>query len=83
MLSISIHPTSPHPHAQYIRRRKVFFAHDENEECVEGDVVMIKSCFPISKMKHFTIEEILDKAPRYEPPSPQDLTTSPASQVTA
>lgn len=57
---------------QYIRRRKVFFAHDENGDCVEGDVVMIKSCFPISKMKHFTIEEILEKAPRYEPP-PQDL----------
>lgn len=52
---------------QYIRHRKVFFAHDEKEECVENDVVMIKSCFPISKMKHFVIDHILERAPRYQP----------------
>ena len=42
----------------------MFFAHDEKEEGVEGDVVMIKSCFPISKLKHFVIEEFIERAPR-------------------
>lgn len=49
---------------QYIRHRKIFFAHDEKEEGVEGDVVMIKSCLPISKKKHFIIHEFLERAPR-------------------
>lgn len=49
----------------------MFFAHDEREECVEGDVVMIKSCFPISKLKHFVIDEVLERAPRYEPDESQ------------
>lgn len=52
---------------QYIRNRKVFFAHDPLSECVEGDIVMIQSCYPISKKKHFTVEEILERAPRYTP----------------
>lgn len=49
---------------QYIRHRKVFFAHDEKEEGNEGDIVIIKSCYPISKKKHFVIEEFVERAPR-------------------
>jgi ribosomal protein S17 len=49
----------------------VFFAHDESEDCIEGDVVMIKSCQPISTKKHFVIDEVLERAPRYNPEQPE------------
>ena len=62
---------------QYLRQRKVFFAHDEKEECVEGDVVMIKSCFPVSKKKHYVIDEILEPAPRYSPDAASQQDHSP------
>ena len=68
---------------QYIRHRKVFMAHDEKEECVEGDIVMIKSCFPISKRKHFMIHEFIEKAPRYTPPSETTPPTETAPTTTS
>ncbi len=38
-----------------IRRRKKYHAHDANNECKEGDVVMIEECRPISKLKSWAV----------------------------
>ena len=47
---------------QYWNHRKVYFAHDENNECRDGDTVVIKECMPISKKKSFRVSEIIEKA---------------------
>ncbi|KXJ18439.1 30S ribosomal protein S17 [Exaiptasia diaphana] len=53
-----LHPTIK----KYWNKRKVYFAHDENNECTRGDLVRIKECRPLSKMKNFNVEEIVQKA---------------------
>ena len=40
---------------KYIRRRKKFSAHDENNEHHVGDVVVIRECAPLSKHKRFKV----------------------------
>ena len=49
-----------HPmYGKYIRRSTKLFAHDENNECNEGDVVTITSCRPYSKNKSFKLVEVV------------------------
>ena len=74
-----------HPQVlKYIRKRKTFFAHDENEQCRTGDLVIIKECRPISKKKHFTVVEIVEEGlklttPAVETLSQGDIHTAAAS----
>lgn len=48
-------------YGKYIRRSTKLFAHDENNQCNEGDVVSITSCRPYSKNKTFKLVEIIRK----------------------
>ncbi|XP_020609599.1 uncharacterized protein LOC110048154 [Orbicella faveolata] len=48
----------------FFNERKVYFAHDENNECARGDLVVIKECQRLSNRKYFTVLEIVDKVPR-------------------
>lgn len=51
-----------HPlYKKYIKRSKNFKAHDENNECNEGDTVRIESTRPISKDKKWKVVEIISK----------------------
>ena len=43
---------------RYSRR---FLAHDEDQECSLGDVVRIAPCRPLSRRKHFVVQEILKR----------------------
>ncbi len=54
--------THTHTHAQYVSKCKTVFAHDEEEECTDGDLVMIGECQRISNQKHFKVWRILEKA---------------------
>lgn len=45
-----------------LRRTSKFHAHDENNECQIGDVVRIVESRPISKLKHWRVTEILQRA---------------------
>jgi len=38
------------------------YAHDEKNECQEGDVVLIQECRPLSKMKCWRLVEITERA---------------------
>ena len=52
-------------HAFYgkmITRSTKFHAHDENNECGVGDVVTIMETRPLSKLKHWRLVEIVEKA---------------------
>ncbi len=53
---------------QYVRRRTTVFAHDEEEECKDGDLVMIGECQRLSNRKHFKVTRILEKADSYTDP---------------
>jgi len=45
---------------RYIVRKK-YYAHDENNEAKIGDIVRIRESRPLSKLKRWTVVEILEK----------------------
>jgi len=49
---------------KYIRRYSRFMAHDESNECTEGDQVRIIEHRPLSKRKRWMVQETLEKATR-------------------
>jgi small subunit ribosomal protein S17 len=52
-----------HPvYKRIVSKRKKFYAHDEKEEAKVGDVVRIIECRPMSKLKRWSLGEILRKA---------------------
>jgi len=54
-----------HPlYKKYIRRSTKFLAHDEANECNEGDTVAIEECRPLSKRKSWRLQQILQRAPQ-------------------
>ncbi|MCK4226780.1 30S ribosomal protein S17 [candidate division WOR-3 bacterium] len=51
-----------HPlYKKLIIKRKKFYAHDEHNEAIVGDIVQIVSVRPISKLKRWRLEKILSK----------------------
>jgi len=52
-----------HPlYGKVIRRSTKFLAHDENNECGEGDTVQIEECRPLSKTKTWRLVKVISKA---------------------
>lgn len=50
----------PHPRfKKIIRKTSKFYAHDENEQAKIGDRVLIVESRPLSKLKRWTLQEIL------------------------
>jgi len=47
---------------KFIRKRKKFRAHDEQNACRIGDKVLIVESRPLSKDKHWRVREIIEKA---------------------
>ena len=46
---------------KYIRRSTKVHAHDEQNECREGDKVIIEECRPLSKNKSWRLVKVLDR----------------------
>ena len=62
-ISVSIDRLVRHPvYEKYIRRSTKLLAHDENNECNEGDIVIIESARPVSKRKSWRLQKIVSKA---------------------
>ena len=52
-----------HPlYGKFIKRTTKLHAHDENNECQLNDVVTIRETRPVSKLKTWTLVEVLVKA---------------------
>lgn len=52
-----------HPlYKKYVRRSTKFHAHDENNECNMGDVVIIEQCRPIAKSKSWRLVQVVEQA---------------------
>ena len=51
-----------HPlYKKYIRRSTRLHAHDESNDCKEGDTVLIEECRPISKTKSWRLIKVLER----------------------
>jgi small subunit ribosomal protein S17 len=54
-----------HPkYGKYLRRRSLLHAHDEKNECRNGDVVEIVQCRPLSKTKCWRLLRIVTRGAR-------------------
>jgi len=49
-------------YGKYMKRTTKVHAHDEANDCAEGDKVMIAECRPISKAKSWRVVEVLERA---------------------
>jgi small subunit ribosomal protein S17 len=51
-----------HPlYKKYIRRSTRLHAHDESNDCKEGDTVLIEECRPFSKTKSWRVIRVLER----------------------
>lgn len=52
-----------HPmYGKFMKKSRRFIAHDEKNECNEGDMVKIMETRPLSKNKRWRLVEIIEKA---------------------
>jgi len=62
-ISVLIERTIKHePYGKYIRRSTQLFAHDENNEAKEGDLVTITPCRPLSRHKSWKLVSVVERA---------------------
>lgn len=47
---------------RYLKKTTKFYAHDENNECRQGDRVEIASSRPLSRLKRWRVRKILKRA---------------------
>lgn len=53
----------PHPaYKKIVKRRKKFYAHDEGQTANVGDVVRIQESRPLSRLKRWTLVEVVRRA---------------------
>lgn len=70
---VSVEDYKPHPiYKKFIVTTKKYKAHDENNECNEGDKVKIIEHRPISKQKNWCVAEVLVKANVETPDTKKD-----------
>ena len=50
-----------------IKKYSKFYAHDQNNECSNGDLVTIRETKPISKTKRWRVIDVLEKAEVFAP----------------
>ncbi|AXQ13923.1 MULTISPECIES: 30S ribosomal protein S17 [Shewanella] len=62
-ITVAVERQVKHPiYGKYIKRTTKIHAHDEQNQCKEGDFVSIRECRPLSKTKSWTLVEVVSKA---------------------
>ena len=62
-VSVMVERQVKHPlYKKYIRLSTKLLAHDEDNECGQGDTVMIEECRPLSKHKSWRLLKVVEKA---------------------
>ena len=62
-ITVLIERRVKHPiYGKFMTRSTKLKAHDETNQCNEGDVVTIRECAPISKSKAWTLVDVVEKA---------------------
>lgn len=62
-ITVQVTKRLKHPmYGKFMLKSKKFFAHDEENECKEGDKVKIIEHRPISRNKRWSLVEIIERA---------------------
>jgi len=62
-ITVVVEQKQKHPiYGKFVSKTTKFMAHDENNECGEGDTVRIMSTRPLSKNKRWRLVEIVERA---------------------
>lgn len=62
-ITVLIERQVKHPlYKKFVRRSTKLHAHDEQNECSEGDTVIIEECRPLSKTKSWRLVAVVSKA---------------------
>jgi small subunit ribosomal protein S17 len=62
-VTVLIERSVTHPlYGKVVRRSNKFHAHDEANECREGDLVVIEEARPMSRTKTWRVSRIVEKA---------------------
>jgi len=62
-ITVLIERRVKHPkYGKIVRKSSKIHAHDEANQCHEGDVVTIEECRPISKTKAWRLVEVVERA---------------------
>jgi len=62
-ITVIVESKMKHPiYGKFVTKSTKFMAHDENNECGEGDTVRIMSTRPLSKNKRWRLVEIVERA---------------------
>jgi small subunit ribosomal protein S17 len=60
---VEVEMRKTHPkYKRVIKLNKKFYAHDEQNAARVGDVVRIKECRPLSKLKRWNLEEVIRRS---------------------
>ena len=64
-ITVLIERRVKHPvYGKFLRRSTKLMAHDENNQCREGDIVTIEECRPLSKRKTWMLVSVVEQAPQ-------------------
>jgi len=62
-ITILVERKVPHPvYKKYVRRSTKIHAHDETNQCKEGDTVVIEQCRPLAKTKSWRLVKVIAQA---------------------
>jgi small subunit ribosomal protein S17 len=62
-ITVLVQRREKHPvYGKYVTKSSKLHAHDENNECMPGDIVTIKEVRPISKLKKWDLVSVDEKA---------------------
>ena len=62
-ITVSVERKLRHPiYGKFVKKTKKFMAHDESNECQEGDLVKIEESRPLSSKKRWRLVQVLEKA---------------------
>jgi small subunit ribosomal protein S17 len=63
-VTVEVERQSRHPlYKKIVKHKKKFLAHDEYEKCKLGDMVKIVETRPLSKLKKWRVQEIVELSP--------------------
>ena len=62
-ITVVIERRVKHPlYGKFVRKSSKVHAHDENNECQIGDVVVVEQCRPMSKTKAWRFVKLIERA---------------------
>jgi small subunit ribosomal protein S17 len=62
-ITVVVESKMKHPiYGKFVNKSTKFKAHDENNDCGEGDLVRIMETRPLSKSKNWRLVEIIERA---------------------